>query len=55
MFGMETGVTPLPEAPALKREFVYFSIGGFVFHISITYERLSSGFNLIFKSGRPAN
>nr|ADI19200.1 hypothetical protein [uncultured delta proteobacterium HF0130_20J24] len=54
MFGMGTGVTPLPEAPTLKSVFLRFSIGGFGFHISITYERVSSGINL-FKSGRPAN
>ena len=47
MFGMGTGVTPLPEAPALKREFVIFKFGGFVYHISITYERVSSGFDFV--------
>ena len=31
MFGMGTGVTPLPKAPALKREFVHFLIEGFGF------------------------
>ena len=31
MFGMVTGVTPLPEAPALKREFVVFKLEVLVF------------------------
>ena len=47
MFGMGTGVTPLPEAPALKREFVICNLEVLVYHISITYERVSSGFNLV--------
>ena len=55
MFGMGTGVTPLPEAPALKREFVIRILEVLVYHILITYERVSSGFEFCLKSGRPAN
>ena len=47
---MVTGVTPLPEAPALKREFVVFKLEVLVLFYFLSQEHMRgslSGFNLV--------